>query len=98
MVRAALPKQMSRLSKTTLCTLAGTSVPPRPSPQLSPPTSCRPPCWRKKPPCLRKNRWKSNFHLSPLTFVEFFGEKAFDFYLLQALQFDHDDPVEMKYK
>jgi len=23
---------------------------------------------------------------------------AFDFYLLQALQFDHDDPVEMKYK
>ena len=23
MVRAALPKQMSRLSKTTLCTLAG---------------------------------------------------------------------------
>jgi len=25
-------------------------------------------------------------------------KKAFDFYLLQALQFDHDDPVEMKYK
>jgi len=28
----------------------------------------------------------------------FYGEKAFHFYLLQALQFDHDDRVEMKYK
>jgi len=25
-------------------------------------------------------------------------KKAFHFYLLQALQFDHDDRVEMKYK
>jgi len=46
----------------------------------------------------RKKTMKRQFSF----FLSFFGilwrKKAFHFYLLQALQFDHDDRVEMKYK
>jgi len=45
-----------------------------------------------------KKTMKRQFSFILSHFLGFSGEKAFNFYLPQALQFDHDDRVEIKYK